>query len=78
MDAGGGDAGDATVADATDAYDAREVPDGAVSVVGTLSGLLPGDSVVLQDNGGDVLQVSANGSFTFANTCAILSTGGVD
>ena len=39
------------------------------SVGGSLSGLSSG-SVVLQDNGGDDLSVSANGSFTFATKLA--------
>ena len=38
------------------------------SVGGTVSGL--SGSVVLQDNGGDNLTVSANGSFTFATKLA--------
>ncbi len=33
---------------------------------GLLSGLVPGDTVVLQVNGGDDLTLSANGAFTFA------------
>jgi hypothetical protein len=36
------------------------------TVGGTVTGLATGDSVVLQDNGGDNLTVSTNGSFTFA------------
>ena len=35
---------------------------------GTVSGL--SGTVVLQDNGGDDLTVTANGSFTFATTVA--------
>ena len=38
------------------------------SVGGTVSGL--SGTVVLQDNGGDDLSVSANGSFTFATSLA--------
>ena len=37
----------------------------AYSVGGTTSGLSSGESVVLQNNGGDNLTVSTNGSFTF-------------
>jgi hypothetical protein len=36
------------------------------SIGGTLAGLLAGDSVVLQDNGGDNATVLADGSFVFA------------
>lgn len=39
---------------------------GTYTVGGTVSGLAPGNSVVLQNNGGDDLTVSANGVFTFA------------
>ncbi len=35
------------------------------TVGGSLSGLAPGNTVVLQNNGGDDLSLSANGSFTF-------------
>lgn len=35
-------------------------------VGGTVTGLEPGSSVALRNNGGDLLTVSANGSFTFA------------
>ena len=38
------------------------------TVGGTVSGLATGESVVLQDNGGDNLTVNANGSFTFATS----------
>ena len=41
---------------------------GSYSVGGTVSGL--SGTVVLQDNGGDNLSVSANGSFTFATSLA--------
>ena len=41
---------------------------GSFSVGGTVSGL--SGTVVLQDNGGDNLSVSANGSFTFATSLA--------
>ncbi len=37
------------------------------SIGGTLSGLASGQSVVLQDNGGNNLTVSANGAFTFTS-----------
>jgi hypothetical protein len=39
-------------------------------VGGTLSGLAPNTSVVLQDNGGDDLTVSANGAFNFTTPVA--------
>ena len=42
---------------------------GSYTVGGTVSGLSSG-AVVLQDNGGDDLSVSANGSFTFATALA--------
>jgi hypothetical protein len=35
------------------------------TIGGTVSGLATGDSVILQDNGGDSLTVTANGPFTF-------------
>lgn len=38
----------------------------AYTVGGALTGLLAGKSVVLQDNGGDDLTLTANGTFTFA------------
>jgi uncharacterized repeat protein (TIGR03803 family) len=37
------------------------------TVGGTVSGLASGQSLTLQDNGGDDLVVTANGSFTFSN-----------
>jgi uncharacterized repeat protein (TIGR03803 family) len=40
------------------------------SVGGTLSGLASGESVVLQDSGGNNTTVSANGSFTFSQQVA--------
>jgi Kelch motif/Galactose oxidase, central domain len=40
------------------------------SVGGNVTGLQTGDSVALQDNGGDTATVSANGSFTFATSIA--------
>ena len=40
------------------------------SVGGSVTGLGSGASVVLQDNGGGNLTVSANGSFSFATTLA--------
>ena len=40
------------------------------TIGGTVSGLLSGASVVLQDNGKDNLTVSTNGSFTFATPIA--------
>lgn len=36
------------------------------TIGGTISGLTPGDAVVLNDNGGDHLTVTTNGSFTFS------------
>ncbi|MGY6586707.1 MAG: hypothetical protein ACXIUB_00315 [Wenzhouxiangella sp.] len=39
----------------------------AYPVGGTLSGLAPGASVVLQNNGGDDLSLSSNGSFEFSS-----------
>ena len=44
------------------------------TVGGTVSGLGAGKSVVLQNNGGDSLTVSADGSFTFATTLANSAT----
>ena len=35
------------------------------TIGGTLTGLATGDSVILQDNGGDALTLTANGPFTF-------------
>ncbi len=40
------------------------------TIGGTLSGLASGESVVLLDNGGDALTVSANGAFTFKTAIA--------
>ncbi len=40
------------------------------TVGGTISGLAMSDSLVLQDNGGDNLTVTANGTFTFATPVA--------
>ena len=40
------------------------------TVGGTLSGLAAGNTVVLQNNGGDDLSLSANGSFTFGTALA--------
>ena len=48
-------------------------PPATFTVGGTVSGLDVGQSVVLQNNGGDDLTVSANGEFTFA---AKVSSGG--
>jgi hypothetical protein len=44
------------------------------SIGGTVSGLSGGTSVVLQNNGGDALTVSADGSFTFAKKVGSGST----
>lgn len=41
-------------------------PPTTYSISGTVSGIDVGQSVLLQDNGGDDLTVSANGAFTFA------------
>ncbi len=41
------------------------------TVGGTLSGLAAGQSITLQDNGGDDLTVSANGNFTFATPVSV-------
>jgi hypothetical protein len=43
------------------------------TVGGTLSGLAAGNSLVLQNNGGDDLLLSANGNFTFATALGDLS-----
>lgn len=40
------------------------------TIGGTLANLAAGASVVLENNGGDALTLSANGSFTFAGTAA--------
>jgi hypothetical protein len=56
---GGGDAGAANPPSPTD-----------YSVVGTLSGLASGASVVLQDNGSNSTTLTANGSFTFSTSLA--------
>ena len=45
----------------------------AYTIGGTVSGLI-GTGLVLQDNGGNNLAVSASGSFTFSNSVAIGST----
>jgi hypothetical protein len=42
----------------------------AFTVGGTLTGLAAGDIVVLQDNGGDYLTLTTNGTFTFATPLA--------
>jgi hypothetical protein len=42
----------------------------AYSVGGTLTGLPAGDTVTLQDNGGDDLTLTTNGTFTFATPLA--------
>lgn len=44
------------------------------SIGGSVSGLASGNSVVLQNNGGNDLSVNANGSFTFANRLPDSST----
>ena len=56
---GGGGAGAAASSGAT-----------TYTVGGTVTGLAGGTSLVLQDNGGDILNISANGSFTFATPIA--------
>ncbi len=45
-------------------------PAATYSVGGTISGLASGQSVVLQNNGGDNLTISSNGSFTFPTQLA--------
>ena len=42
----------------------------AFTVGGTLTGLPAGDTVTLQDNGGDNLTLTTNGTFTFATALA--------
>jgi 6-phosphogluconolactonase (cycloisomerase 2 family) len=44
------------------------------TVGGTVTGLNPGASITLQDNGADTLIVSANGTFTFATSLAYNAT----
>jgi Galactose oxidase, central domain/Kelch motif len=43
---------------------------GPFTVSGTVAGLLPGNAVVLQDNGGNDATVSANGGFAFSTPLA--------
>jgi Galactose oxidase, central domain len=43
---------------------------GPFTVSGTVAGLLPGNAVVLQDNGGNNTTVSANGGFAFSTALA--------
>jgi len=50
------------------------IPPLTYTIGGTLTGLAAGQSIVLQDNGGDNLTVSANGTFTFATGVATNST----
>lgn len=47
-----------------------DLPAARYSVGGTVSGLAAGGALVLQNNGGDDLAVSANGGFTFATPLA--------
>jgi hypothetical protein len=47
------------------------------TIGGTVSGLAAGDSLVLQDNGGNNLTLGANGTFTFATPVASGNTYGV-
>ncbi|GAD24526.1 hypothetical protein [Acidovorax sp. MR-S7] len=47
-----------------------DLPAARYSVGGTVSGLAAGGGLVLQNNGGDDLAVSANGGFTFATPLA--------
>ena len=61
-------AGTVTSADITDVSISCTVDHYAVG--GTLWGLAAGESVVLRDNGGDDLTLTANGSFTFPTTIA--------
>ena len=57
---------DTTPADTSTDTTPTDTTPAVYTVGGTLSGLGTGDTVVLQDNAGDNLSVSANGSFTFA------------
>lgn len=41
-------------------------PPPTYTIVGSVSGLFTGDGLILQDNGGDNLQLSANGNFIFS------------
>lgn len=50
------------------------VASGTFTIGGTLSGLAPSSSVILQDNAADDLTVSANGTFTFATGLATGTT----
>jgi hypothetical protein len=49
---------------------AADLGDGAQSIGGQLSGLTPGESITLQNNSGDTLTVSANGTFAFPTLVA--------
>src|SRR5580704_19220992 len=54
-----------------------DLGDGAQPVGGQLFGLTPGESITLQNNSGDNLTLSANGTFTFANPVAGAGAYGV-
>ena len=58
---GGGGGGD---------FNGNPPPPGTFTVGGSLSGLASNTSVVLQNNGGNNLTVSANGAFTFSTSLA--------
>jgi hypothetical protein len=55
---------------AVDAADDTSPGGPSQPVGGRLSGLTPGESITLQDNSGDNLTLSSNGTFTFATTVA--------
>ena len=65
---GSGTVGSANVTNVAVSCTNNSTTGGSYSVGGTVSGL--SGTVVLQDNGGDNLSVSANGSFTFATAVA--------
>ena len=60
--------GSGTVADAHVTTVAVDCVTNTYTVGGTISGLAAGNSVVLQNNGGDYLTVNANGGFIFATS----------
>ncbi len=67
VDAGNGDASDAGSGPVDAAPDAAPVPS---MVSGILKGLSPGESITLEDNGGDAVTLSANGAFSFPTLVA--------
>ena len=56
--------------DAPPADAAADVAAPLFAIGGTVTGLGSGDVVVLEDNGGDELAVSTNGTFSFATSLA--------